>query len=41
MRETLKDIISRPEYQWLNDYKDRLLFVTYGGSYAYGTNVEK
>lgn len=36
----LKEIISRPEYKWLEEYKDRLCFITLGGSHAYGTNVE-
>lgn len=36
----LKELIERPEYAWLNEYKDRLCFITLGGSYAYGTNIE-
>ena len=36
----LKDIISKPEYKWIDEYKDRLCFLTFGGSYAYGTNIE-
>lgn len=36
----LKELIKRPEYKWLEEYKDRLCFITLGGSFAYGTNVE-
>lgn len=36
----LKDVISKPEYKWIDEYKDRLCFLTFGGSYAYGTNIE-
>lgn len=36
----LKELITRPEYKWLEEYKDRLCFITIGGSYGYGTNVE-
>lgn len=35
----LKEVLSRPEYAWLEQYKDRLCFLCYGGSHAYGTNV--
>ena len=34
----LKEIISRPEYKWLEEYKDRLCFITLGGSH---TNLQK
>ena len=37
---TLDEIIKRPEYKWIEEYKDRLCFLTFGGSHAYGTNVE-
>ena len=36
----IEELIKRPEYKWLDEYKDRLVFLTLGGSYAYGTNVE-
>ena len=36
----IKEIITRPEYKWIEEYKDRLCFLTFGGSHAYGTNVE-
>ena len=36
----LEELIKRPEYKWLDDYKDRICFLTLGGSFAYGTNVE-
>ena len=36
----LNELIKQPEYEWLNEYKDRLCFLTVGGSHAYGTNVE-
>lgn len=36
----LKELIKQPEYKWIEEYKDRLCFLTLGGSYAYGTNVE-
>ena len=36
----LKELITRPEYKWLDEYKDRLCFIALGGSYGYGTNVE-
>lgn len=36
----LKEILKRPEYKWVEEYKDRLCFLTIGGSYAYGTNIE-
>lgn len=38
----IKEVISRPEYQFLqtNEYLGKsLLFVTFGGSHAYGTNI--
>ena len=36
----LNELIKQPEYEWLNEYKDRLCFLTVCGSHAYGTNVE-
>ncbi len=36
----LKELIKLPEYKWLEEYKDRLCFITLGGSHAYGTNIE-
>ena len=36
----LEEILQLPEYKWLEDYKDRLCFITLGGSHAYGTNIE-
>lgn len=36
----LKELIKRPEYSWIEEYKDRICFLTLGGSYAYGTNIE-
>lgn len=36
----LKEIISRPEYKWLEQYRDRLCFIAASGSWGYGTNVE-
>ena len=39
----IKKIISSPEYNFLykNEHlKNRLLFLTFGGSHAYGTNIE-
>jgi len=36
----LEEVLKRPEYAWVNDYRDRLCFITLGGSYSYGTNVE-
>ncbi len=36
----LEEVLKRPEYAWVNDYRDRLCFITLGGSYGYGTNVE-
>lgn len=36
----LKELLNKPEYKWLDEYKDRLCFITLGGSHAYGTNVE-
>lgn len=40
MELNLKELIKRPEYKWIEEYKDRICFITFGGSYAYGTNVE-
>lgn len=42
-KEKLEEIVSRPEYDFLRTnprLKDKILFLTVGGSYAYGTNVE-
>ena len=36
----LEEVLKRPEYAWVNDYRDRLCFITLGGSHAYGTNIE-
>lgn len=36
----LKELISRPEYKWLDEYKDRLCFITLGGSHGYNLNTE-
>ena len=36
----LVEVLKRPEYAWINNYRDRLCFITLGGSYSYGTNVE-
>lgn len=36
----IEELIGRPEYEWLNEYTDRLCFITLGGSHAYGTNIE-
>ena len=36
----LEELIKQPEYAWLDEYKDRLCFITLGGSHAYGTNIE-
>ena len=41
--EELNKLISKPEYRFLhtNEHlKNRLIFVTLGGSHAYGTNIE-
>lgn len=35
----IREIIKRPEYKWIEEYKDRLMFLTFGGSHAYGTNL--
>ena len=44
MAEVLKieDVLNKPEYKFLNDRKicKEPLLVTFGGSHAYGTNVE-
>lgn len=34
------DILQRPEYAFLKDFKHPIMFLTYGGSHAYGTSVE-
>ena len=36
----LNEVLKRHEYKWLEQYKDRLCFICFGGSHAYGTNVE-
>ena len=36
----LEELLKRDEYKWIEDYKDRLCFITLGGSHAYGTNIE-
>lgn len=36
----LKELISKPEYAWLDLYKDRICFLTVAGSYGYGLNTE-
>jgi predicted nucleotidyltransferase len=39
----INEVVARPEYEFLKTNKnlgDNLIFLTYGGSYAYGTNVE-
>lgn len=39
----IKEVIVRPEYKFLyeNEHlKNKLLFLTFGGSHAYGTNIE-
>jgi len=36
----LEEVLKRPEYAWVNDYRDRLCFITLGGSWSYGTNIE-
>lgn len=39
--KSLKDIWYRDEYKQLREqYSDRLCFICFGGSYAYGTNIE-
>ena len=35
----LKELIKQPQYKWIEEYKDRLCFLTLGGSRAYGTDV--
>ena len=30
----LNELIKQPEYEWLNEYKDRLCFLTIGGSHT-------
>ena len=36
----IKELISKPEYKWLEEYKDRLCFLTISGSHGYGLNTE-
>lgn len=40
MELNLKELIKKPEYKWIEEYRDRLCFLTLGGSFGYGTNVE-
>lgn len=35
----IREVIKKPEYKWLEEYKDRLVFLTFGGSHAYGTSL--
>lgn len=30
----LKELIKRPEYSWIEEYKDRICFLTLGGSHT-------
>ena len=42
-KQQLEEIVSRPEYDFLRTnpkLKDRIVFLTVGGSYAYGTDIE-
>lgn len=36
----LQELLKKPEYKFIEDYKDRLCFIALSGSYAYGTNNE-
>ena len=36
----IREVIKLPEYNWIEQYKDRICFLALGGSHAYGTNVE-
>lgn len=41
--EQIKEMVAGPEYEFLRtnpNLKDRIIFLTLGGSYSYGTNVE-
>lgn len=41
--QEIKDLVNGPQYDFLRTdphLKDRLLFLTLGGSYSYGTNIE-
>ena len=43
MTEHIASVIMRPEYDFLRTdphLKDRIIFLCYGGSYSYGTNIE-
>ena len=41
MRKSLKEIWYSDEYKTLREkLGDRLCFICFGGSYAYGTNIE-
>ena len=35
----IREIIKKPEYKWIEEYKDRLCFLVISGSNAYGTNL--
>lgn len=39
----INDVIKMPEYRFIHEdehLKDKIMFLTFGGSYSYGTNVE-
>lgn len=39
----INEVVERPEYNFLNTHpnlKDKIIFLTLGGSHAYGTNIE-
>lgn len=41
--EQIREMLQSPEYEFLrsNEHlKDKIIFLTLGGSYSYGTNVE-
>ena len=41
--EEIKQLVQSEQYNFLRDnphLKDKIIFLTLGGSYAYGTNVE-
>ena len=43
MKPLIQDVISEHQYNFLREVpelKDNILFLVYGGSYAYGTNIE-
>ena len=42
MKETINEVIERPEYEFLSSASqlgNNIMFLTFGGSYAYGTNT--